>query len=139
MALDMYGKRYARYILLKLDLLYLSNSTKFNPPSTISIEHILPQNPPNEADPQKQSQWRKDFTDDERSRWVDKLGNLILLSRKKNTSQGNKDFALKKVKYFSSNVEVFPNSVRVFNKYDVWTPTELQENHDEVMKKLLAE
>ena len=137
MELDLYGKRYAKYILLKLDLLYLSSSTKFNPPSTISIEHILPQNPPD--NPQNQSQWRIDFTDQEREEWIDKLGNLILLSRKKNTSQGNKDYTLKKEKYFKKNVEVFPNSVRVFNQYNVWTPAELKANHDEVMKKLLAE
>lgn len=137
MSLDLYGKRYAKYILLKLDLLYLSSSTKFNPPSTISIEHILPQNPPD--NPQNQSQWRIDFTDQEREEWIDKLGNLILLSRKKNTSQGNKDYALKKEKYFKKNVEVFPNSVRVFNQYNAWTPAELKANHEEVMKKLLAE
>ena len=137
MELDLYGKRYAKYILLKLDLLYLSSSTKFNPPSTISIEHILPQNPPD--NPQNQSQWRIDFTDQEREEWIDKLGNLILISRKKNTSQGNKDYALKKEKYFKKNVEVFPNSVRVFNQYNAWTPAELKANHDEVIKKLLAE
>ena len=137
MELDLYGKRYAKYILLKLDLLYLSSSTKFNPPSTISIEHILPQNPPD--NPQNQSQWRIDFTAQEREEWIDKLGNLILLSRKKNTSQGNKDYVFKKEKYFKKNVEVFPNSVRVFNQYNAWTPAELKANHDEVIKKLLAE
>ena len=40
-----YGRRYGRYILLKIDLAYHGHTTKFSPPETISIEHILPQTP----------------------------------------------------------------------------------------------
>lgn len=130
---DIYGRRFARYLLMKLDLLYLGNTTSFNPPSTISIEHILPQNP------SVGSKWMTDFTDNEREEWTDKLGNLALISRRKNTSQGNLDFEQKMSKYFEKNIEVFPNSIRIYKKYKIWTPEQLRENHSEVVKKILDE
>lgn len=129
---DVYGKRYAKYLMLKLDLLYHGHSMPFQPPSTVSIEHILPQTPP------QQSQWRKNFSDAQRELWTDKLGNLVLISRRKNSSLGNRDYAYKKQKYFEKNIELFSNSVRVLNSYAQWTPVELQQNHAAVVDKLLA-
>ncbi|MBR0287524.1 MAG: DUF262 domain-containing protein [Selenomonadaceae bacterium] len=37
---------YAKYLLLKLDMLYNGINTEFSVPNEISIEHILPQSPP---------------------------------------------------------------------------------------------
>lgn len=128
---DVYRKRYSKHLMLKLDLLYHGNSTQFQLPTTVSIEHILPQNPP------PNSQWLKDFSDTERENWTDKLGNLILISRRKNSSLGNRDFAEKKKRYFTKNIELFSNSVRIIGTYDKWTPTELNQNHLEVLNKLL--
>lgn len=130
--MDVYGKRYARYLMMKLDLLYLEDTTPFNPPATISIEHILPQHPSNG------SQWLSDFNDAEREEWTDKLGNLALISRRKNTAQGNLDFDKKKEKYFKRNVEVFSNSIRIYQKYSEWKPLQLKQNQDEVIGKLLV-
>lgn len=125
-----YGRRYARYLLLKLDLAYHGHTTKFSPPNVISIEHILPQNP------EATSQWVNDFSADERTVWTNKLGNLVLLSRRKNSAQSNYDFNKKKEKYFKNNIELFSNSVRVFNNYVTWTPSDLTQNHAEVTNKL---
>lgn len=130
---DIYGKRYAKYLLLKLDLLYLGNTTPLNPSSVASIEHILPQNPYND------SKWALDFSEEDRDEWTDKLGNLVLISRRKNTAQGNLDFDKKKEKYFTKNVEVFPNSIRVYQKYNTWTLDDLKQNHNEVINKILME
>lgn len=127
---NIYGRRAARYILLKLDLLYHGHSTKLEMPGTISIEHILPQNP------HDNSQWKTDFTDLEREEWTDKLGNLVLISRRKNSAQGNKKFADKKDKYFKNNVELFSNSIRIYNQYSTWTLTDLEKNHNEVLDKI---
>lgn len=127
---NIYGRRAARYILLKLDLLYHGHTTKFEMPETISIEHILPQNPSDD------SQWKIDFTDIQREEWVDKLGNLVLISRRKNSAQGNKDYVDKKDKYFKNNVELFSNSVRIYNHYPTWTFSDLEMNHKEVCIKI---
>ena len=127
---NIYGRRAARYILLKLDLLYHGHTTKLEMSGTVSIEHILPQNP------HDNSQWKTDFTDSEREKWTDKLGNLVLISRHKNSAQGNKEFADKKEKYFKNNVELFSNSIRIYNQYSTWTLTDLVKNHGEVLDKI---
>ena len=127
---NIYGKRAARYVLLKLDLLFHGHTTKLEMPETISIEHIMPQNPFDG------SQWKLDFSDTDRERWTNKLGNLVLISRRKNSSQGNKEYSDKKAKYFKNNIELFSNSVRVYNQYTTWNLNDLTKNHNEVMMKI---
>lgn len=127
---QIYGRRAARYVLLKLDLLFHGHTTKLEIPETISIEHILPQSPSNE------SLWRINFTDAERDMWTNKLGNLVLISRRKNSGQGNKDFTDKKDRYFRNNVELFSNSVRIYNQYQTWGSKDLIKNHNEVLEKI---
>lgn len=127
-----YGRRYCRYILLKIDLEYHGHTTKFSPPETISIEHILPQTP------NTSSQWVSDFTEQDREKWINRLGNLILLSRRKNTAQSNLDYPQKKEKYFKKNVELFSNSVRIFNTFNTWKLVDLKKNHKETLVKLLS-
>jgi hypothetical protein len=127
---NIYGRRAARYVLLKLDLLYHGHTTKPDTPEMISIEHILPQTPP------LLSQWRKDFSDDQRMELTDKLGNLVLISRRKNSAQSNKDYKDKKEKYFKSNVELFSNSVRIYNQYLTWNFNDLNKNQTEVLAKI---
>jgi uncharacterized protein with ParB-like and HNH nuclease domain len=127
---NIYGKRAARYVLLKLDLAYHGHTTKFSIPETISIEHILPQNP------SAASAWTANFTQQDREEWTNRLGNLVVISRRKNSSQGNKDFIDKKETYFKGNIELFSNSIRIFNKYSSWTPRELMENHNAVVNKV---
>ena len=125
---DMYGKRPTRYILLLLNYLYQSHEQQFNTPKTISIEHILPQNPEND------SQWVKDFNDEQRQKWTNKLGNLIILSRRKNSSQSNKDFAEKQQKYFKGNVEL-GRSAQIM-ACQTWTVSDVEKNHKEALDKL---
>jgi len=127
---NIYGRRAARYVLLKLDLLFHGHTTKLEIPETISIEHILPQNP------YDGSQWKADFSDTDRGNWTNKLGNLVLISRRKNSAQGNKEYADKKDNYFKNNVELFSNSVRIYNQYPSWKLNDLTKNHDEVLVKI---
>lgn len=124
-----YGRRFTRYLLLKLDYLYHDDSHKMSI-ETLSVEHILPQHPADD------SQWKKDFTDQQREEWTDRLGNLVLISTRKNTSQGRLDYAGKKERYFTKRISTCPNSLRVLNKYNQWTIAELKENHNEVITKI---
>ena len=128
---DIYGRSFAKYLLLKLDLIYRGSSTPMIPQTIASIEHILPRNP--SAD----SQWVKDFSAAEREEWTNKLGNLVLISRRKNTSQGNRDYVEKKEKYFERNIEMFPNSIRIYQNYPEWKLSDLKKNHSDVVTELL--
>lgn len=129
---NIYGRQFAKCILLKLDFIFNDNkTTKWSKFSQITIEHILPQNPENT------SKWLTDFTDVQKDELVNKIGNLILLGRAKNSSQGRLDYVDKHKKYFAGNINTFPNSLRVFNKYRTqWTPAELTENQNFVLAVL---
>ena len=126
-----YGRRYARYILIKVDLTYHGNTTKFVPPETVSIEHILPQTPA------ESSEWASNFTEDDRQTWTNRLGNLILISRQKNSALGNLDYLQKKDKYLKKNVELFSNSIRIFGTFLTWNLDDLKSNHRETLTKVL--
>lgn len=123
-----YGRRFTRYLLIKLDYFYQDHDHRMNLES-LSVEHVLPQTPA--AD----SQWKIDFTDEQRNEWIDRLGNLVLITTKKNTSQGNSDYELKKSKYFGKKINTCPNSLRVLQNQK-WTPIELKANHNEVLGKI---
>lgn len=102
-----YGRRFAKYVLLRLEYLLASHAAPLNLPDDISVEHILPQTP------NKAGQWARDFTEDQQDTWRHRLGNLMLLSRRKNTSLGNLDFEAKRARYFQDRVESLPNSQRL--------------------------
>ncbi len=128
---NLYGRRFARYLLYKLNFIYQGDTTKMNSPRMLSVEHILPQNP------HGKSEWIKDFTLDERKEWTNKIGNLMLITRRKNSAQGRKDYAIKKKKYFEANVEVFPLSIKIITKHETWTLDDLTTNHKRVANKLM--
>ncbi|MEQ1841333.1 MAG: DUF262 domain-containing HNH endonuclease family protein, partial [Verrucomicrobiales bacterium] len=66
---SVYGRRFTRYLLIKLDYLFGDDSHRLAVES-LSVEHVLPQNPATD------SQWCQDFTDEQRREWIDRLGNL---------------------------------------------------------------
>jgi len=127
-----YGRRFVRYLLLKLDYYYQNHDQKMHF-ETLSVEHILPQNP------DENSQWVENFTPEQRELWTHKLGNLVLITRRKNTSQGRLDYVQKKEKYFLKNIDTCPNSLRVLQKYHDWTPDALQENHIQVLNEVVKQ
>ncbi len=120
-----YGRRFTRYLLLKLDFLYHDHNHKMSI-ETLSVEHILPQNPKDD------SQWKKDFTNAQREEWTNRLGNLVLISTRKNTSQGRLDYIQKKERYFDRRISPCANSQRVMSTNDQWTMKELLKNHQTV-------
>ena len=126
---DVYGKPYASYILYKLDLIIGGTQTRLQPPQNLSVEHILPQNPASN------SLWSQHFTSQDRQDWTHRLGNLVIIGRRKNSSLGRKDFVEKKNTYFQANVLPFPNTIQAIQSPQ-WTLTELQNNHSKVIAKL---
>jgi uncharacterized protein with ParB-like and HNH nuclease domain len=126
-----YGRSFGRYILRKVDFILDAPvySEKRNSYNTMSVEHILPQTP------KDNSQWVIDFSVADREEWTNKLGNLVLISRRKNTQQGRLDFKDKKEKYFSSSIESFPNSLQVMQKQK-WDLSELKVHHEQLISKI---
>ncbi len=123
-----YGRRYARYLLCKIDF-FLSgpnHGEKRDISHNMSIEHVLPQNP------EENSDWKTIFSNEELETYKHRLGNLVLISRRKNTQLSNLDFVQKKEKYFRNNIETFPNSSTVMQK-ESWTPSDVTENHDKLV------
>lgn len=115
-------------LLLRLDELLSGGSAVYNSP-VISVEHVLPQNPA------AGSQWLLEFPDlDERAKWVHKLANLVLLTRRKNSQAGNLNFPDKKQKYFSINAGVsnFALTSKVLAQAE-WTPAVLENRQAELI------
>lgn len=130
---DIYGRSFTKFVLLVLDYLYTDKEESLPSYNTISVEHILPQNPAPD------SQWCKDFKKNEEKNdfeWIHKIGNLVLLGRRKNTSQGRMDYRDKVKNYFRSRISMFKNSNRIITTYKTWTPKDVEINHNEVLDKL---
>jgi hypothetical protein len=64
------------------------------------------------------------------------LGNLVLISRRKNSSQGRLNYKDKKERYFKTNVEIFPNSVSAMQSSD-WKMDTLTQHHHSVINFLI--
>ncbi|MBQ0747105.1 MAG: DUF262 domain-containing protein [Marinobacter sp.] len=125
-----YSNRLRSYIMMRIDS-FMSDQHMSYRDRTKTIEHVLPQNPASD------SEWRSNWTDEEREHWVDRVGNLLLLSRTKNSEASNYDFTKKKDRYFKSKsgVSNFATSTDVLN-YDAWTPAELEERQKKLMRIL---
>ncbi len=118
------------YVLLRLDSALSDGSASYDH-SAISIEHVLPQNPP------ASSQWCKWFpTQELRDRWVHRLGNLLLLNHKKNSSASNYEFEKKKTAYFKKGgVSPFPLTTQAIGESE-WTLTVVEARQEQAIKEL---
>ena len=74
-----------------------------------------------------------------RSHWVHRLGNLVLLSRHKNSEAQNYDFDKKKLKYFAGKTGVtnFALTTQVVT-HAVWTEAVLQQRQHAMVANLTA-
>lgn len=126
---NVYGRRFARYILLKLEYLFADNTVRWSNYNNLSVEHVLPQTP------SENSQWKKNFDDSAREDWTDKLANLILLSKNKNSQLSNLDFTDKKEKYFAGRISGLPRSSEILN-YSAWTVELLEKRQNTILDKL---
>ena len=124
--------RVGRPLLLRLDSLLASAGADYNHP-VISIEHVLPQRPAGG------SEWTANFSQEERAKWTGRLANLVLLSRRKNSSARNHDFEYKKKVYFTRNgVSPFALTTQVLAE-PKWTPAVLERRQRDLIDALKAE
>lgn len=118
------------FVLQRLDCALGDGTATYNY-KTISIEHVLPQNP------DVGSQWLDLFPDqEERAVLTHKIGNLVLLNRRKNASASNYDFDTKKDKYFKKGgVSPFPLTTDVLTEVS-WTPDVIRQRQKRLLARL---
>jgi len=128
---DLYSPGYGKYFLLRLELATAEHDA-MHEFSAKSVEHVLPQNP--EAD----GYWadRHDLARIEE--YVNSLGNLVLLSKSKNSAAWNFDFQKKKAKYLKSRVSDYPRSIQVL-EYDEWLEETIRKRTAEAQELLLRD
>jgi len=127
---SIFGGKLARYILLRLDMELWDLAAFHGYNGMITVEHILPQNP------SKNSEWPTLFTEDESSEFTNKLGNLVLLSGRKNSQARNFDFNKKKDVYFAKKSSSFQITQKI-QEYDNWNPKNFKNRHEMLINNFL--
>jgi hypothetical protein len=127
------GGNLAKYILLRIDMeeWELENFPGYRDIREITVEHILPQNPA------ENSEWVKIFTKDQRDEWTNKLGNLVLLSGRKNSRAQNYDFKRKKEVYFKPKCTPFRITQELENVNE-WNIENLSSRHKRLIEKCIS-
>ncbi len=117
-------------VLLRLDEALSEGEAAYDYP-IITVEHVLPQTPG------EGSQWLEWWPDEqEREENLHRLGNLALLSRRKNSQAQNFEFERKKKEYFQrKGVAPFALTTQVLNQQE-WTRDVVMERQEQLVEKL---
>ncbi len=119
------GGKMARYVLLRLDMeMQEENFPGYANLSTITVEHILPRLP--------QGEWLSIFSEEDVDRIVNKLGNLTLLNKRRNSRASNYDFERKKEKYFEVKRNPFAITA-MLREYGKWDMNSFEKRHRELL------
>ena len=121
------------YIIQRLDSFVSDGGAHYNA-KLFTIEHVLPQHPsPN-------SEWMRLWPNaEEREYWLNRIANLVPLTRQRNSSARNYDFAVKKDKYFKSRngTSSYVLTTQVISE-DAWTP-EIVKTRQRDLKKIFTD
>ena len=118
-------------LLCRLDSLLADAGAEYEV-NTISVEHVLPQNPGKDS---RWCEWIERESD--RKSWVDRLGNLTLLDRKRNSSASNYDLEKKKNSYFFSKGKSSPFVMTAqFATISKWDVEALKVRQEQLVGKL---
>lgn len=127
------GKR-RNFVILRLNAFVSDGANKFDyEPNILTIEHVLPQTV------EKGSQWDELWTDlDTRHQWLNKIANLVPLTRKKNSAAQNYDFDKKKNTYFKGKdgTTSYPLTTQVLCENE-WTPEVVKKRQDALIKRFV--
>jgi hypothetical protein len=127
---DSLAARARSTLLLRIDALLSGGGATYDY-NVVTVEHVLPQNPESGSD------WFKWFPDQAaRLGWVHKLGNLALLTRKKNSSASNYSFERKKTSYFARDgISPFVITTQVL-EHSTWTPAIVEARQKSILVRL---
>jgi hypothetical protein len=94
-----------------------------------TLEHIIPQNP------EANTNWLKDFSDNFRVDMTYKLGNMTLLTKKKNSSAKNYDFEKKRLQYRKTGLLM----TREVGEQIKLTEDYFKSRQEEIVKQILSD
>ncbi len=116
----------ARYILSEIESYYRGSNKELiaNPNATqVNLEHIMPQKPKDE--------WLVEFPKKEYDQYVDRLGNMTLLSSPINRKVGNASFKQKCTAAFAQSELKITQEIL---EYPVWSPKQIEERQRKMAK-----
>ena len=117
------------YIIQRLDSFVSCGGATYNA-KIFTIEHVLPQNP------NAESEWMELWPDaSQRRYWLNRVANLVPLTRQKNSAAQNYDFATKKGKYFQTKngTSSYTLTTQVLN-IEAWTPEIVELRQEELLE-----
>lgn len=120
------------YIIQRLDSFVSDGGASYNT-KLFTIEHVLPQHPA------EGSEWMTMWPDKQEQRyWLNRIANLVPLTRQRNSAAQNYDFTTKKSKYFQSKngTSSYTLTTQVLS-IDSWTPDIVKERQEN-LKKVFA-
>lgn len=123
--------RRRNYIVQRLDSFVSDGGAKYDM-RLFTIEHVLPQNP------KKDSEWNVLWPNqEERSYWLNRIANLVPLTRKHNSAAQNYDFATKKKSYFQNKngTTSYILTTQVVN-IQAWTPDVVRKRQEALLALL---
>lgn len=128
---DLYGKRLVKPVLAKIEEQINDGSIVISF-EILSIEHILPQTPTD-------IYWTSRFTMDDKLKLTNSLGNLSLITVRKNAQAKNYDFSTKVNVYFkadgrASNLAMVNNLLN----YSEWTADNIRKRTTELLNHFLS-
>ena len=121
------------YIIQRLDSFVSDGGASYNS-KLFTIEHVFPQHPA--AD----SEWMLAWPDEkDRKYWLNRIANLVPLTRQRNSAAQNYDFATKKDKYFKSRngTSSFRLTTQVISE-DSWTPAVVSQRQKDLMQTFIS-
>lgn len=116
------------YIIQRLDSFVSAGGATYDV-KVFTIEHVLPQNPAPDGE------WMRIWPDaEQRKVWLNRIANLVPLTRIKNSAAQNYGFAKKKEKYFQSRrgVSSYALTTQVLG-YESWTPEQVEKRQRELL------
>ena len=116
------------YIIQRLDSFVSDGGATYNA-KIFTIEHVLPQNP------SAGSEWFDLWPDaKDRLYWLNRIANLVPLTRQRNSAAQNYNFKTKKEKYFlsKSGTSSYQLTTQVLNS-DTWTPDVVKRRQKDMM------
>ena len=127
---DIYLKtpRKRNYVILRLDSFVADGAATYDS-RILTIEHVLPQTV------HDNSEWSLVWPDiSQREIWLNRIANLVPLTRYKNSEAQNFDFAKKKEKYFKGRkgTSSYALTTQVLNE-PKWTPKVVEQRQKELM------